>query len=197
MGHVHSGAGIADWNILIRTLEAHSGPNQWYGTVQAGGGIVIDSSPSEEVEEARWKAAALTEAAWGFRTGFSSEDLPDRKVEILPVPQVSGPIGKISPQISQSGPSKGSIFRNLVNAPKGATLLVDNLDSFTENIAQKIAILGSDVVVLEGRPENHEDPAKKVDLWINQLKPSRIILGPGPARPEAVSYTHLTLPTKA
>ena len=66
---------------------------------------------------------------------------------------------------------------------------MDNLDSFTENIAQKIAILGSDVVVVEGRPENHEDPAKKVDLWINPLKPSRIILGPGPARPEASPIT--------
>lgn len=189
MGHVHSGAGIADWNILIRTLEAHSGPNQWYGTVQAGGGIVIDSSPSEEVEEARWKAAALTEAAWGFRTGFSSEDLPDRKVEIMPVPHVSGPIGLISQETPEAGPSIGSIFHNLVNAPKGATLLVDNLDSFTENIAQEIAILGSDVVVLEGRPENHEDAGKKVEFWIDQLKPSRIILGPGPARPEASPIT--------
>ena len=66
---------------------------------------------------------------------------------------------------------------------------MDNLDSFTENIAQEIAILGSDVVVLEGRPENHEDAGKKVEFWIDQLKPSRIILGPGPARPEASPIT--------
>ena len=47
---------MADWNILIRTLEAHSGPEKWHATVQAGGGVVIGSSPAEEVEEARWKA---------------------------------------------------------------------------------------------------------------------------------------------
>jgi len=189
MGHVHSGAGVADWNILIRTLEAYSGPNNWYGTVQAGGGIVIDSTPSEEVEEARWKAAALTEAAWGFRTGFSVEELPDREVEILPVPRVDGPIGKIYPETPQGGKSKGSIFRDPKNVPEGATLLVDNLDSFTENIAQEITILGSDVVVMEGRPEFHEDPSQKLDSWLEKINPSRIILGPGPARPEASPIT--------
>ncbi|MBL11443.1 MAG: hypothetical protein CMB46_01355 [Euryarchaeota archaeon] len=189
MGYIHNGAGIADWNILIRTLEAHSGPNEWYGTVQAGGGIVIDSSPSEEVEEARWKAAALTEAAWGFRTGFSNDDLPDREVEIIPIPHVEGPIGEISPRTMHGNGSTGTILRNTEGAPKGATLLVDNLDSFTENIAQEIAILGSDVVIVEGRPEIHEDPSEKIDEWLDGLDPSRIVLGPGPARPEASPIT--------
>ena len=189
MGHLHNGAGIADWSILIRTLEAHSGPNEWYGTVQAGGGIVIDSLPSEEVEEARWKAAALTEAAWGFRTGFSSEDLPEREVEIIPIPHVEGPIGEISPRTMDGNESTGKIFRNTEDAPKGATLLVDNLDSFTENIAQEITILGSDVVIVEGRPEINEDPSGKLEGWLNELDPSRIVLGPGPARPEASAIT--------
>jgi len=189
MGHLHNGVGIADWNILIRTLEAYSGPNEWHGTVQAGGGIVIDSSPSEEVEEARWKAAALTEAAWGFRTGFSNDDLPDREVEIIPIPHVEGPIGEISPRTMHGNGSTGAIFRNIEGAPKGATLLVDNLDSFTENIAQEIATLGSDVVIVEGRPEINQDPSEKIDGWLDVLDPSRIVLGPGPARPEASPIT--------
>ncbi|DAC64860.1 TPA: aminodeoxychorismate synthase, component I, partial [Candidatus Thalassarchaeaceae archaeon] len=80
IGHLNQSAGQADWNILIRTMEARSGPDNWHATVQAGGGVVIDSSPADEVEEARWKAAAVTEATWGFRTGFSSEELPEREV---------------------------------------------------------------------------------------------------------------------
>ena len=51
---------------------------------------MIGSSPAEEVEEARWKAAAVTESAWGFRTGFSNKDLPEREVEIYPVPEHGG-----------------------------------------------------------------------------------------------------------
>ena len=65
IGHIHRGHGIADWNILIRTLEAHSGPEKWHATVQAGGGIVIGSSPAEEVEEARWKASKWSQSQHG------------------------------------------------------------------------------------------------------------------------------------
>ena len=86
IGHLNQSAGQADWNILIRTMEARSGPESWYATVQAGRGVVIDSNPADEVEEARWKAAAVTEATWGFRTGFSSEELPERG-GILPLPK--------------------------------------------------------------------------------------------------------------
>ena len=53
IGHLNQSAGQADWNILIRTMEAHSGPESWFATVQAGGGVVIDSNPAAEVEAAR------------------------------------------------------------------------------------------------------------------------------------------------
>ena len=36
IGHINFSAGQADWNILIRTMEAHSGPIEWFATVQAG-----------------------------------------------------------------------------------------------------------------------------------------------------------------
>jgi anthranilate synthase/aminodeoxychorismate synthase-like glutamine amidotransferase len=189
MGHVHSGAGIADWNILIRTLEAHSGPHSWHGTVQAGGGIVIGSSPAEEVEEARWKAAAVTESAWGFRTGFSDTDLPAREVAIIPFPMVSGPISKLSPGKHDFPGRVGLIHREAKDAPEGSIILVDNLDSFTENIAQSLAILGSEVLVVEGRPEVEGNPSETLNYWLEKVRPSRIVLGPGPARPEASEIT--------
>ena len=189
MGHVHSGAGIADWNILIRTLEAHTGPHCWHGTVQAGGGIVIGSSPSEEVEEARWKAAAVTESAWGFRTGFSDTDLPEGEVAIIPFPAVDGPISKLSPGKKCHTDRISQIHREVRETPEGSTILVDNLDSFTENIAQSLAILGSEVLVVEGRPEIEGDPSVTLDQWLEQIRPSRIVLGPGPARPEVSPIT--------
>jgi anthranilate/para-aminobenzoate synthase component I len=49
----HSGASA--WNILIRTLIAHKTKKQWHGAIAAGGGITIGSSPTNEVEEAKWK----------------------------------------------------------------------------------------------------------------------------------------------
>ena len=88
IGHFHSLSGISEFNILIRTLESHSGPTNWYGRVQAGGGIVVGSQASSEVEEARWKATAITDATWGFRTGFSIEDLPKRTTEMVSIPKV-------------------------------------------------------------------------------------------------------------
>ncbi len=176
IGHINQSAGQADWNILIRTMEAHSGPNSWYATVQAGGGVVIDSSPAAEVEEARWKAAAVTEATWGFRTGFSSEELPEREVGILPLPEIEGALGKIRP---------GSEGTDEVELSEAHVLLVDNLDSFTNNIAESLHRLGAKVTIVEGRPAEETDPEASVDDWLTQNKPTHIILGPGPSRPEA------------
>ena len=47
---------------MIRTLEARYTTDGWSGTVVAGGGITIESSPQAEVAEAIWKAAALRRA---------------------------------------------------------------------------------------------------------------------------------------
>ena len=174
IGHLNHSAGQADWNILIRTMEARSGPESWYATVQAGGGIVIDSNPADEVEEARWKAAAVTEATWGFRTGFSSEELPEREVGILPLPKVEGALGRISPGLPKKSNSKIDYH----------VLLVDNLDSFTNNIAESLNRLGAKVTIVEGRPVEKIDTRTQVDTWLDTHRPTHIILGPGPSRPE-------------
>ena len=174
IGHLNQSAGQADWNILIRTMEARSGPESWYATVQAGGGVVIDSNPADEVEEARWKAAAVTEATWGFRTGFSSEELPEREVGILPLPKVEGALGRISPGLPKKSNSKIDYH----------VLLVDNLDSFTNNIAESLHRLGAKVTIVEGRPVEKIDTSTQVDTWLDTHRPTHIILGPGPSRPE-------------
>ncbi len=175
IGHFNQSAGQADWNILIRTMEARSGPDNWHATVQAGGGVVIDSNPADEVEEARWKAAAVTEATWGFRTGFSSGELPEREVGILPMPEVEGVLGRIRP----------SEFKLEQETNQAHVLLVDNLDSFTNNIAESLHRLGAKVTIVEGRPAQDTDPEAAVDDWLTTYRPTHIILGPGPSRPEA------------
>lgn len=180
IGHFNQSAGQADWNILIRTMEARSGPDSWYATIQAGGGVVIDSSPAAEVEEARWKAAAVSEATWGFRTGFSSEELPEREVGILPLPEIEGALGRIRPNLNPTEVEKEG---------DAHVLLVDNLDSFTNNIAESLHRLGAKVTIVEGRPALENDPEATVDDWLNKHQPTHIILGPGPSRPEASPRT--------
>ncbi|HJO42010.1 MAG TPA: chorismate-binding protein, partial [Candidatus Thalassarchaeaceae archaeon] len=174
IGHINFSAGQADWNILIRTMEAHSGPIEWFATVQAGGGVVFDSSPAAEVEEARWKAAAVAEATWGFKTGFNSGELPEGEVGILPLPVVEGALGRISP----SEVEVNDKFNN------SRVLIVDNLDSFTNNIAEMLHRQGASVSVVEGRPVNEDNSASTVDEWLRKYRPTHIILGPGPSRPE-------------
>ena len=174
IGHLNQSAGQADWNILIRTMEARSGPESWYATVQAGGGVVIDSNPADEVEEARWKAAAVTEATWGFRTGFSSEELPEGEVGILPLPKVEGALGRISP---------GAKKKENLDIDYHV-LLIDNLDSFTNNIAGSLNRLGAKVTIVEGRPITKIDTKNHVDILLNAHNPTHIIIGPGPSRPE-------------
>ena len=174
IGHLNQSAGQADWNILIRTMEARSGLDSWYATVQAGGGVVIDSNPAAEVEEARWKAAAVTEATWGFRTGFSSEELPEREVGILPLPKVEGALGKITPGLPKQAELE-------IDAH---VLLVDNLDSFTNNIADSLHRLGARVTIVEGRPADEIDTVNQVDTWLTTHRPTHIVIGPGPSRPE-------------
>ena len=63
-------------------------------------------------------------------------------------------------------------------------MLVDNLDSFTHNIAHAIMQLGHDVHVVQGRgPKGPHDIDGSVRVML-EASPSHIVLGPGPGRPE-------------
>ena len=49
----------------------------WHASIKAGGGIIIESDARMEVEEARWKAAALIDATWseGSDSAFSGDSV--------------------------------------------------------------------------------------------------------------------------
>ena len=55
-------------------------------------------------------------------------------------------------------------------------LLLDNYDSFTYNLAQYLGELGHSLVVARNDRVSVED--------VNRLAPSRIVISPGPGRPE-------------
>ena len=64
-------------------------------------------------------------------------------------------------------------------------LLIDNLDSFTLNIAHSIAGIGHNVTILTGRGNQADelsDPTALCDI-LEILNPSHIIIGPGPGTP--------------
>lgn len=174
IGWVDLTSGACSWNILIRTLIARKQGGQWHGSVAAGGGITIGSHPQTEVEEAKWKAAALRKAC-GWIDGENSElpvgELTIHQLEVEAVPRASAE-GKVR-----------FIDKNTV--AEGCVLLIDNLDSFTLNIAHAIAGLGREVLIYkarDGAPEVIWDADACVE-FTRRFQPTHIVLGPGPGEP--------------
>jgi len=174
IGWIDLTSGACSWNILIRTLIARKQRGQWHGSIAAGGGITIGSHPKTEVEEAKWKAAALRKAC-----GWVDDDdaeLPIGKlthhrleVEAVPIASAEGEVR----------------FVDENTMAEGCVLLIDNLDSFTLNIAHAIAGLGHDVLVYkarDGSPGSVWDADECVE-FVRRLKPTHIVLGPGPGEP--------------
>ena len=177
VGHINLTTGIADLSILIRTLDVRLKDRINIGSVMAGGGIVHDSIPSVEVEEAEWKADAITRATWGA---------PAFKDDLSPPTAEMG--GRPLPMTSSN--DKGTNFTPLQKTPK--IILVDNLDSFTFNIRDAMVTLGSQVEVVEGRPASStEDPNSWLERIISEYTPDGIVIGPGPSRPETSERTML------
>ncbi len=189
-------SGVACWNILIRTLEAKRVElGDWQAKVQAGGGLVYDSISTQEVEEAKWKAQALLDAAWGV----SESNIPKGKMSIECVPALD----ERTESLLQSLNSKSQICISPAepirwihgDAPLPSTkmgerrlLFVDNLDSFSWNIIHVAAQLGAEVVIVEGRGELAMSGAKHI---VESIKPTHIIIGPGPGRPSHSPLTQL------
>ena len=169
---VHSGA--CSLNIAIRTLIAKQQRKQWFGSVAAGGGITIGSDPQTEVEEAKWKAAALREACGWLETEQS--DLPVGKLATHPL------LIEAPPKTVRAG--KVEFIDGSENETNGV-LLIDNLDSFTLNIAHAVSGLGRNVNVLKARNGDSERRWNReaVKELIERIKPTHIILGPGPGKP--------------
>ena len=77
------------------------------------------------------------------------------------------------------------------NRIKNNVMIIDNLDSFTLNIAHVIAGLGHDVCVVNGRDVKFEDYTKSNLLagYFTEHAPSHIVLGPGPGKPQDSKLT--------
>ena len=169
----HSGSSA--WNILIRTLIANKVKKQWFGAIAAGGGITIGSNPAEEVEEAKWKAAALRKACGWSRNGASG--LPKGQLEIH----------NLNPEQAPKAVKQGAIHPDSKGMNiDGCVLLIDNLDSFTHNIAHAVAGLGHTVVVHQARSHAASLGSEPdvVRSLLERLRPTHVILGPGPGTPQ-------------
>jgi anthranilate/para-aminobenzoate synthase component I/anthranilate/para-aminobenzoate synthase component II len=194
LGHHDPRTGSACWNLLIRTLEARrESSGGWWAKVQAGGGLVIESDPRQEVEEAKWKAQALLDAAWGS----AATQVPTGEMEIRPVPAVNDDVSALLSSLDSQPPSciaPAEPRRWLPDDPPFAPpapgtrrlLFIDNLDSFSWNIVHGCSQLGVECIVVEGRGLSvPTDPA----TVLKAVKPTHIILGPGPGRPSDAPLT--------
>ncbi len=173
IGWIDVFSGASSWNILIRTLIAQKRKEKWFADVAAGGGITIGSHPKTEVQEAKWKAAALRKACgWieGDDKKLPTGELKSYRLDIEGVPPAT-----LKAEVR---------FVDGDTDAKGCVLLIDNLDSFTLNIAHAIAGLGHEVLIYRAREG-------ETDIWdsgsccafIDRLQPSHIVLGPGPGVP--------------
>ncbi len=178
---VHTGS--SSWNILIRTLEAHRTASGWNGSIGAGGGITIASDAAKEVSEAVWKGAALRIASGWMEADESP--VPRGNLEIHPIghEKQKTATGTLS--------SVQTLQQCIENNSACGVLFIDNLDSFSLNVADAIAQSGHDVTVLAGRNKKAEllsDPTSLFDL-LDRLQPTHIVLGPGPGTPDDAPLT--------
>ena len=174
IGWIDLTTGAGSWNILIRTLIARKLRNQWHADVAAGGGITIGSDPKAEVEEAKWKAAALRKACGWIENDNSK----------LPVGELS--IHQLEREKVPKAVGEGKVrFADEHTVTEGCVLLIDNLDSFTLNIAHALAGLGHDVLIYKARDGGPESVwnATSCAEFVSRFQPSHIVLGPGPGVP--------------
>ena len=171
------------WNILIRTLEAHKRGRSWSGVVGAGGGITIRSLPEMEVAEAAWKSQAIRKACGWLEPEFNlTNSGPLDVTELLIENQFNFThCGGI--KIITNPEDEGGITNTV--------LIIDNLDSFTLNIANVVAGLGYEVCIVNGRDKISEHYAMAANLTklLQDNRPTHIILGPGPGVPEDSKLT--------
>ena len=172
MGWFDSSTGFSSWNILIRTAELRKKSGRWYSRVTAGGGITIESNPKSEVAEAKWKANALLRSCGWLDESTSSN--PVKSLAIHPLPLES-----------HQNNSKTGAAIHTKGFEKNAVLLIDNLDSFTYNIAHSVCGLGHHVNIISGRSKTDISAQQLIE----ELQPSHIILGPGPGWPQDSQIT--------
>ena len=109
---------------------------------------------------------------------------------MVSIPKVEGPVGEPKPKAILPTGKIGHIIRgDIQSSIPTDVLLIDNLDSFTENIANCLVKLGKSVRIVEGRPKEQLDSKRIVETWLKIFKPKYVIIGPGPSRPEKSQIT--------
>ena len=171
------------WNILIRTLEAKKIGKTWSGVVGAGGGITIRSEPEMEVSEAVWKSQAIRKACGWLKPDFNLTNTGKLEVTELPI--------EATFQFESCGTVR--FIRNLEDEvlTNNSVVIIDNLDSFTLNIAHVVAGLGHDVCIVNGRDAKSKNYAQSgiFNEILEKSPPSHLILGPGPGVPQDSELT--------
>ena len=167
LGWFDPSTGDSSWNILIRTAELHRKGESWFARVTAGGGITIESNPKSEVAEAKWKANGLLRSCGWLEDSIHTTTSKHLAIHSLPLENRQS-----NHMVSSSIHTK--------QFHKNAVLLIDNLDSFTYNIAHDICGHGHHVNIISGR----EQSKRSASQLINELQPSHIVLGPGPGWPQ-------------
>jgi anthranilate synthase/aminodeoxychorismate synthase-like glutamine amidotransferase len=135
--------------------------------VTAGGGITIESNPKSEVAEAKWKANGLLRSCGWLEDSIHTTTSKHLAIHSLPLENRQS-----NHMVSSSIHTK--------HFQKNAVLLIDNLDSFTYNIAHDICGHGHHVNIISGR----EQSKRSATQLITELQPSHIVLGPGPGWPQ-------------
>ena len=196
IGHIDPRTKISQWNILIRTMESHFDGDSWQATVQAGGGLVIGSNPMQEVEEAKWKAQAICQAAWDYSPAGITPQTPQgsTSVSLHPIPPITNTIrqliaGRETGLIRVVEPEypEPIIWNDNVELMKPEikrVLFVDNLDSFSWNIIHTLASNSVEVIVVPGRSDLYD-----ASSLLAEIRPTHLVLGPGPGRPEQSDIT--------
>ena len=127
MGWFDPSTGCSSWNILIRTAELRK-EEGWYSRVTAGGGITIESNPKSRLLKRNGKQMHCYDRVGGWMR------LPNQSCQELaihPLPLESN---------QNNNTTQAAIHTHTFE--KHAVLLIDNLDSFTYNIAHSICGLG-------------------------------------------------------
>ena len=161
---------------MIRTIQAERKEGNWFGKIGSGGGITIRSNAELEVQETYWKADALRSACGWKKQNSESPTKGELSIYPLEIEQCD----------TDASDGKVNSFEQWKNSTdECGVLLIDNLDSFTLNIAHSIAGIGHNVTIITGRGNQADelsDPTALCDI-LEILNPSHIIIGPGPGTP--------------
>lgn len=189
---IYSGfIGYLSWNgnmdtaIAIRTAVIKDGVLN----IQAGAGIVYDSVPETEWAETMSKARAVFRAVKLASAGL--DDPSALSAVQNPALGAAGAAPELTAAVQETAyatapPQQGQKSTptsrpTSVESHDGLVVVIDNYDSFTYNLVQYLGELGANVTVVRN------DQCSLAEL--DALKPARLLLSPGPGRPEDAGIT--------